>query len=202
MGAVTQLCSRAIWLDRGRCRMEGRTVDVIGSYLASAGGAAGQASFARDPDKPAQIVSVGIVDAQGRPAAAVPHLSGFALDIRYEVRAWPSGSYLCVDVFNEQDLRMVWSCDVASVEDMTRAREAGVHRAVAAIPPALLAPGRYFFSAAIFAPGSGTVHDVQERAVSVEVTDGGSLLSAMGIRNPALTGVTLDWQTHVPSEAT
>jgi lipopolysaccharide transport system ATP-binding protein len=35
MGAVEGLCSRVIWIDNGRVRMDGRPADVIRSYLAT-----------------------------------------------------------------------------------------------------------------------------------------------------------------------
>jgi len=37
---------------------------------------------------------------------------------------------------------------------------------------------------------------VHDRAVAVEITDGGSLLSAMGVPAPALTMIALRWQTN------
>jgi lipopolysaccharide transport system ATP-binding protein len=39
MAAVENLCSRGIWIDAGRVRMDGSAKDVIGSYLASYAGA-------------------------------------------------------------------------------------------------------------------------------------------------------------------
>jgi len=90
---------------------------------------------------------------------------------------------------------LLWSSDVTSIEDMTVPRESGLYQSDITIPDRVLAPGQYFFTVAIYSPGRSYVFDVQDRAISVEITDGGSLLSSLGIKPHAATMIPLSWKT-------
>lgn len=200
MGAVSQLCSRAILLEAGRCAYQGRTGDVISRYVASMDSANSQVEFEPSGDKLVQLTSMGITSASGQVVAAIAHSSAFLVKLRYTVRSWPAASYVCLEIVNDQDLRIVWSCDVTSVDEIALARAPGDYESIVSVPAGVLSPGRYSFTAAVYSPGHGTLHDVRDRAVSIEITDGGSLLSAIGVANPALTMIALKWKTALEGE--
>jgi lipopolysaccharide transport system ATP-binding protein len=200
MGAVSQLCSRAILLEAGRCAFQGKTGEVIGRYVASMDNTNSQVEFDWSDEKPVQLTSMAITSASGLAAAAVTHSNAFFVKISYTVRSWPAASYVCLDIVNDQDLRIVWSCDVTSVDEIAQDRAPGDYETVVSVPAGVLSPGRYSFTAAVYSPGHGTLHDVRDRAVSIEITDGGSLLSAIGVSNPALTMIELQWQTELIGE--
>jgi lipopolysaccharide transport system ATP-binding protein len=200
MGAVSQLCSRAILLEGGRCVFQGKTDEAIGRYMSSMDNADSQAVFELSDHKPVQLKSMAITTMAGKITATAPHTSGFLIKLRYEVRSWPAASYVCVEIVNNQDLRIMWSCDVSSVAEIAQERDPGEYEAVISVPAGVLSPGRYSFTAAVYAPGHGTLHDVRDRAVSIDVIDGGSLLSAIGAANPALTMIPLQWQTELVGE--
>jgi ABC-type polysaccharide/polyol phosphate transport system ATPase subunit len=63
LGAVTRLCTRAIWTDRGRVVSEGDPGDVVRDYYASLLGQAAQAEF--DVDGELGVRHVAVVDEHG-----------------------------------------------------------------------------------------------------------------------------------------
>ena len=197
MGAVVQLCTRAIMLAGGTCVMDGDVRSAVSAYLNEARTCDSVATFSDDPESDAKILSVSVVSPGGEVIGTQPHTDPFDLLIKYRVRSWMAGSYLCVDVFNESDTRLLWSSDVSSVSEMSVVREPGLYEARVRIPGVVLAPGHYYFTVAIYAPGRGLT-DVVDRAVGIEVTDGGSLLSNFGIRPHAATMIPLAWETVRP----
>jgi lipopolysaccharide transport system ATP-binding protein len=197
MGAVAQLCSRAIIMSKGRTLLDGEAEATISAYLkqtdASEGGAA---AFEADPRKDVQITSMTVVSPGGEPVTSWPHTEEFGLLIEYRVARWPVGSYVCADVLNEGETRLLWASDVGSVAEMMVERPPGVYRALVTVPGSVLAPGRYYFTGAVVAPGREGASDVRVKAVYVDVTDGGSLLSNFGIRAHAATSIPLAWRTE------
>ena len=196
MGAIRQLCSRAILLSRGRCVLDTDVSTAVAAYFNSTELSNSSAVFERDALKESQITAMSIVSTNGEPVGTCTHREGFDVVIDYEVSNWHVGSYLCLDIFTEYDLRLLWSCDTPTVDDLAHRRAPGTYQARVRVPGLVLAPGRYYFTAAIFAPGPMLVHDAKERAISMEITDGGSLLSNFGIRPHAATMLPLSWQTE------
>jgi lipopolysaccharide transport system ATP-binding protein len=195
MGAVLQLCTRAAVLAGGELVMDGEVRPAVSKYLSETRASGSVAAFEDEPDRDVKILSVAVVSPAGAPIAAWPHNEPFDLLIRYRVTNWKVGSYVCVDVFNESETRLLWSSDVSSVGEMSVVRPPGLYEARARVPGQVLSPGRYYFTAAIFAPSRGNAFDLVDRAVGVEVTDGGSLLSNFGIRPHAATMIPLAWET-------
>jgi lipopolysaccharide transport system ATP-binding protein len=196
MGAVLQMCSRALVLSDGRCILDAPAPQAVGAYLAEHADGQSERTFDADPTKAARIRRIGIRSAADEKRRTLPHTEPIAIGIEYEVDRWPRGAYVCVDVLDERDNRIIWSCDATSVAEVAAERAPGRYRSVALIPGRCLAPGRHFVTVAIYAPGAATPHDVHERTVSVDVADGGTLLSAFGIRSHALTSIALVWTTE------
>ena len=195
MGAILQLCSRAIVLREGKCMLDSDTSTAVSAYLGSVETTGNSAFFDVDPYKDVQITSMSVVSHDGNVIGMHPHTHSFCVLISYRVVKWRIGSYVCLDVFNDANIRLLWSSDVASVDEMLVERQPGLYEALITIPGMVLSPGRYYLTAAIYAPGRMEAFDAREKAISVEITDGGSLLSNFGIRPHAATMIPLSWKT-------
>ncbi|MCL4394731.1 MAG: ABC transporter ATP-binding protein [Chloroflexi bacterium] len=195
MGAVLQLCSRAIVLASGECVYDGNTSVAVSTYLGGESRGS-RTDFQVEPDRDVQILSMSIVSPEGSTLNACPHTNPFAVRIEYAVREWPADSYLCLDVFNENDTRLLWSSDVDRVDQMVNKRPSGTYRSDVTIPGMVLAPGRYYFSAAVYAPGRSQLSELKDKVLSVDISDGGSLLSNFGIRPHSATMIPLKWNTE------
>ncbi len=195
VGAILQLCSRGIVMEGGRRTLDSDASTAVAAYLGQDQSRDNAAVFDIELGKDVQIVSMSVVAPDGRAIRACPHTQPFCIVIHYRITQWQSGSYVCLDVINEQDVHVLWSSDVDSVDDMLVGRPPGMYEAIITIPEMVLSPGNYTFTAAILAPRRGHAFDARERAISVEITDGGSLLSNFGVRTPAATMIPLGWKT-------
>lgn len=66
-GAVARLCSRAVWLERGKVVADGRTGDVLASYLGSGTETARRLELEPRPDAPIAPVAVEVGRERGEP---------------------------------------------------------------------------------------------------------------------------------------
>lgn len=195
VGAVIQLCTRGIVLAKGQCIFDGEVSTAVSVYMNEMRSPNSAVKFDVELAKDVQITSLSLISPEGKVISSRPHTEPFSLVIEYRVAHWTIGSYLCVDVFNETETRLLWSSDATSVDEMSVQRPSGTYIAQVTIPGMILAPGRYYFTAAIFAPGRPGAFDARDKAVVLEVTDGGSLLSNFGIRPHAATMIPLNWET-------
>lgn len=195
MGAISQLCSRAIVMKEGKLVVDGDASTAVSMYLSEIHRTSNAATFDVEQDKDVQITAISVVSLDGNTISTHPHTHPFCVLVDYHIAKWHVGSYVCLDVFNEADHRLLWSCDVKSVDDMLVERPPGMYRAQITIPGMVLSPGGYYFTAAIYAPGIRRVFDVKDKVISIEITDGGSLLSSFGIRPHAATMIPLSWET-------
>lgn len=199
-GAVLQLCSRTIVLEDGQAIFDGDVSEGVSVYLDGPQSTHNSVVFDDDPEKSTQITAMSVTSRDGRVISSQSHTESFCILVTYRVTKWNLGSYVCLDVFNETGARLLWSSDANSVDEMAADRPPGFYLARITIPAMVLAPGFYHFTAAIYAPGRGNPFDAREKAIRVEITDGGSLLSNFGIRSHALTMIPLGWETSSQSE--
>lgn len=195
IGAVIQLCARAIVLSKGECVHDGDVSTAVSVYMNERSSVNSEVKFDVELAKDVQIMSISLTSPEGKVISSRPHTEPFSLVIEYRVAHWTIGSYLCVDVFNETETRLLWSSDATSVDEMSVKRPCGRYIAHVTIPGMILSPGRYYFTASIFAPGRPRAFDSRDKVVVLEVTDGGSLLSNFGIRPHAATMIPLNWET-------
>jgi lipopolysaccharide transport system ATP-binding protein len=195
LGAVTQLCSRGILLKHGKTVFDGATPAVISAYVDDMRTVSSTITFANEPDKDMQILSMSIVSPNGEVISSQQHTEAFSILIKYRVSNWREGAHVCLDVFTENGTRLLWATDVTTVDDLSVERQSGVYNARVTVPEMVLTPGFYYFSSGIYAPNRMKPFDHRESAVSIEILDGGSLLSNFGIRSHAATTIPLRWET-------
>jgi ABC-type polysaccharide/polyol phosphate transport system ATPase subunit len=82
-GIVNQLCSRALWIERGRLKLDGRTADVLDAYLRSSVQSGVVAEFTSDESKPVQIRSVALVRPDGSLVSSPRRDEALSLQVRF-----------------------------------------------------------------------------------------------------------------------
>lgn len=141
LGAVAQLCTRCVWLDRGRLVADGPTDDVIARYLASGRAEAAHVRFEVDPARGASLRAAAILDASGRPTTRPqrdePLRVFLQVALTEQMRDLDAGVYL-VNARGVRVLEDVWS----DAQPAGRRRFAGDHGLTVEWPP-VLAPGEY-----------------------------------------------------------
>jgi ABC-2 type transport system ATP-binding protein/lipopolysaccharide transport system ATP-binding protein len=81
LGAVTRLCSRAIWLDNGQIKLEGPAPEVVRSYLHSTRAGAASVRLPYRDGAPAAVRAIALIGPDGS------EVSGFERDEELCVRA-------------------------------------------------------------------------------------------------------------------
>jgi lipopolysaccharide transport system ATP-binding protein len=201
LGAVTQLCNRGIVIKGGEIVFDGKPTEAISTYVDDMRTSYGSITFADEPDKDMQILSISVVSPDGEVVTSQPHTEPFSILLKYRVSNWREGAHVCLDVFNESGTRLLWATDVQTVEELSVERESGIYNARITIPEMILTPGFYYFTTGIYAQNRMTPFDHRENAVSIEILDGGSFLSNFGIRSHAATMIPLRWETTLAADA-
>ena len=142
LGAIGRLCDRAVWLEEGRVRADGRVRPVLDSYLRSVAQPASRVDFAAEPDDPVQLLSVSVTDEEGAARDLLRRDEPLAFHVEFLARTGIPGLDVGVRLLNREGLTVldeVWSDTRAPGE---RADGPGRYTVTMTVPP-VLSPGDY-----------------------------------------------------------
>lgn len=152
MGAVTQLCENALWLEQGQLKLTGTASDVVSSYLSW--GIKTSATWTRPSTRPddleVQINSARVLSADDRPATIVDFDSQFKVEIAYEVIDPVRHLSIVYRIIDSMRNIVLESMDTDSTDWKGHVREPGHYISICDIPGPLLKPGRYYLSVLSF----------------------------------------------------
>ena len=154
MGAITRLCRRVLWLDRGRVVCDGPPASVVGQYLTAASAEAYRWERGRAPMGDAKEVSISsVLVRQGRhvPSGGVRFDEDFAVEVEYEVSEATPSVVIFIRLTSESGVVVLTSWDSDASPDARRSREPGRYVSACTIPGKLLHPGYYFVTAGVWA---------------------------------------------------
>jgi ABC-type polysaccharide/polyol phosphate transport system ATPase subunit len=112
LGAIAQMCERAIWLDGGLIRQDGPVARSIELYLAARSADASQVEFPVDSEKAVQLLSVTLTDESGAQLDAPIRDRPFAVRVRFIVRETVGGVDVGVYLMTDKGVRVLeenWS---------------------------------------------------------------------------------------------
>jgi lipopolysaccharide transport system ATP-binding protein len=195
LGAITRLCSRVLWLDGGRVRMDGPAVAVVSAYQLE--GFSHRAQWAR----PASLAATGDfsfteVAVQSRIGDRTSLFDGnetVNIGLVYSVRRRLSGCQVGIRVLNAEGVVIFTSGDADFLGTSAAPKDPGHYKATVQIPACFLAPGSYSVLVAAHLP-ERCVYEVIESAVAFEITAPGSLAALdgrLGVVTPLLP-----WSTN------
>lgn len=197
MGAITQLCSRVYWIADGQIKLSGPAAQVVSAYLAE--GTTDQAVWRSPASAPAgqeaQLTSVRVLEASGRPTAIVDFDSPFRVEIGYHVLAPARDLSVTFHLFDAQENIVFEAMDTDLPEWKGRVRQPGHYQAVCEVPAHLLKPGRYSLSLVAFIERVKII-ERQGHIVTFDVSEVGYKL------NPGRLGVVapvLPWTVTPPA---
>ena len=199
MGAVAELCSRAVLLDEGRLLKDGSVSSVLESYARLIGERGHERTFQTDPSLPAAIVSAEISNGDGTPTTTFDLTDEIVITIRYEVREAIQGLQLTVTL-SRNLVDVVTSFDTDALSE-TPDREPGTYEAVYRLPGMFLKAGSYMARVAAGTP-ERLLQDA-EGAVTFDVEELTVNTNARGYRRER-AGLVISpgsWQTTRVGEA-
>ena len=202
MTAITRLCQRAVWLDRGEVMRDGPSHQVAGAYLSSELGTTAAREWPDLNQAPGNDVvrlrAVRVRTEDGQISDVVDIRKPVGIEMEYEVLK--AGSVLVPNLhfFVEEGV-----CAFASVDyDTTwrgKPRPEGHYTSTAWIPGNLLSEGTLFVEVAISTIDPIAVLLYERNAVAFQVIDSLEGNSARGEYSGALPGVVrplLNWTTQ------
>ena len=118
LGAITQVCRRALWIEQGTVRADGLSEDVVERYLRTAIGKSTIATFDADPGKRAQLLSAAITDERGATNHQPRRDEPFTICMRFVVRDPVPGLNISISVRNQTGVQLLdedWGLDTGGV---------------------------------------------------------------------------------------
>jgi ABC-type polysaccharide/polyol phosphate transport system ATPase subunit len=151
LGAIAQMCQRAIWLDEGQIRHDGAAGRCIEMYLEARSQQTSQVEFPVDPEKEVQLLAVGLADESGVPIDAPARDKPFAVRMRLRVAEPVGGIDVGVYLVTRRGVRVLdenWS---DRAQGVAPAEGAGTWEVSILVPP-LLAAADYTVGVSIASP--------------------------------------------------
>ena len=151
MGAISELCTTAALLHKGKLVTQGAVPQVIEQYARlTLNQRASGMNFEDDEKKPSSIVAVRICNSSGQSATSLDLAEDIVIEIVYKVRRAAAGLQLTVTISRNM-VAVLHSFDTDDDDELPM-REPGVYRAIYRIPGMSLKAGSYSASAFIGTP--------------------------------------------------
>jgi lipopolysaccharide transport system ATP-binding protein len=195
MGAVSELCSRAILLEEGRMLADGEVPAVLEQYAQIVSEHAHRVQMAPDPTAPAAIVEVGLENAAGEHTTSFDLADEIVIRIKYAVPRRLEGLQLTVTLARNM-VDVVHSFDTDEL-DAIPTREAGVYEARCTLPGMFLKAGLYSVRVTAGTP-TQLIQDL-EGALTFEIEERSINTQQRGFRKdrPGLVVAPATWETQV-----
>jgi len=184
MGAITNLCGRALWLENGKLKLDGYSSDVVKAYLhsgANSGGVWSSSSTGPD-DMEAKIKSVRILSEDNQVSSLVDVGKPFKIEISYDVFEPIRDLSVTYHLFNSEGTLVFESMDTDMLKWRGKTREPGRYLATCNVSKHLLMPGSYNLSVHSFIEYVKII-ERQEGVLTFDVSEIGYSL------NPGRAGV-------------
>ncbi|MBA2735010.1 MAG: ABC transporter ATP-binding protein [Acidobacteria bacterium] len=202
MPAVSRLCKRVIWLDKGRIKSDGAANEVVNDYLSECWKATAEREWNDTSEAPGndvvRIRKVRVRTVDGQTTAEVDIRNSVGIEIVYDVLQPGQVLTPSFDLFNEQGMHIFAVHDVGA-RWRREPRPAGQYASTVWIPGNFLSEGHMLVQASILSYIPITVlHTREPNVVTFQVVDSQEGDSARGDYVGAVPGAVrplLDWTT-------
>jgi lipopolysaccharide transport system ATP-binding protein len=195
MGAITQLCERAILLEKGQVKRIGPSKEVVADYLSSSIGTEVRSTWVNpSPESDhsnVQFRSIRLLSSDEQPVSLVTFNDAILVEMVYDVKVSVVSLSTTFHLLDSMGNIVFESMDSDYPERWESVRKPGRYRAIAKIPPHLLRPGRYSLSFLALTQRL-KVFDHREGIVGFEVSEIDYTLHAH--RRAGVVSPVLDWE--------
>jgi lipopolysaccharide transport system ATP-binding protein len=167
MGAVSELCSHALLLQRGQVHKIGETADVVEEYARLQRGSETGVSFDHDEKAASSILSASVTDAKGNLVSTLDLAEEVHLNVTYKVREPLDGLQISAVIARNMN-EIICTFDSDALESIPF-KEPGTYRARCRLPGMFLKAGNYTVRIAAGTPDrlfieieSALIFDVEE----------------------------------------
>ena len=141
MGAVAELCTRAILLDQGREVAEGDVASILNEYSQRSATGGADVELEPDPSLPCSFIGLSVRDGQGNPTGSFDIRDEVKIGVVYEVAQPLQGLQVTATVARNM-VDIFHTFDTDHLTDIPT-REPGTYRAEFTIPGMFLKAGLY-----------------------------------------------------------
>jgi lipopolysaccharide transport system ATP-binding protein len=194
MGALAQLCHRALWLENGAVERSGACPEVIGAYLTT--GTQTTPDWLNpapcQPGAELRIDSACVLSPGGEPCTTVEFVEPFTVEVAYTVvKPVRNLSVLC-RLLDSQGNILWTSWDTDTTDWGGRVRPPGRYRSRCTVPGSIFRPGRYLLTVGAQVKDV-KVHMLHENVLAVDVSEVGFHINPdrVGLLTPLL-----EWQVE------
>ena len=170
MGAVAQLCRKALFLNQGTIEKEGETQSVIDYYLNEIANGSRGGYISSESDKDIYVTRAEALDTDGNIKTHFSHKETIVLAITFKINRWLPNSTMGFFVKDHRG-RKIFTAN--NPEWTTVGQGKKEVRVTVKIPGAFLVPGKYVFTFAVNVPNVGFA-DWVEDVLPITIIDGGS----------------------------
>jgi lipopolysaccharide transport system ATP-binding protein len=186
MGAITELCTRGIWIDHGTIQMDGEPQKVVESYLTRDDSSSARWEHPQDPScgRQVRVSALEVLRPDGSPSPSIPFEEAIRIRVSNEVREGVHGLGLNVRIKDSSGTVILTTSNL-DVDPEPEEWGPGMYAHSFEIPGGLLRPGRYVISAK--AKVRHMVLDEHEHCLGFDVLPIGYAKSRAGVIAPMLT---------------
>jgi lipopolysaccharide transport system ATP-binding protein len=141
MGAVSELCSHALLLQRGQVHAMGETAAIVEEYARMQRGTVHGVTFDENENLPASISAASVTDANGNAVTTVDIADAVVLNFTYKVREPLDGLQLSAVISRNMN-EIICTFDSDALESIPF-HEPGTYRASCHLPGMFLKAGNY-----------------------------------------------------------
>jgi len=177
MGAITDLCNRALWLDEGRLKMDGPSVDIVSKYMAS--GVHETGSWIGNPPEEdskrlAWLRQGRVFSGNGdKESSLLLYDEQVKIEIEYEIKSRVGTFMVYVLLRDISGNILLGSHDTDGNDMLDQVRKPGIYHSICAFPKRLFRPGHYFVSIGIKGQPREAVEEEHIDAMSFQISGTG-----------------------------
>jgi lipopolysaccharide transport system ATP-binding protein len=199
MGAMTRLCTRGVWLERGQLRLDGDIEQVVSSYLANDTHCDGEIAFQSDSSAPGssdvRLCAVRVVNQEGRITSSLDARHPFHIEVEYEVLRELSDLRIGMRLVTHDGTAIVTSTD-GDESGHEFVRTPGKYVSRCTVPGCFLNYGQYFIAVGSDFP-LRKVHFSLDPALSIQVEHTGGVGGHILDGRKGILRVQLPWARTV-----
>jgi len=203
MAAVARLCHRALWLDRGKIKLQGSVAEVAAAYLKEGNAKTGEQVWPDDEHAPGdefvRLRRVRVVNSDGETAISVNIGSAFTIECVFDVFRSDIALFPVLRIFNEWGTEILWTTDSQSAQH-GKVRTIGRYHCTVQFPANLLSEGFMTVMVSVTSLCPTRNHIAESDAVhfqAMEIIDGTTARGDYTDPIQSMMRPMLDWRIYV-----
>ena len=174
MGAISDLCSRALLLDEGRLKMDGPSLDVVSKYMASDLHGTGfwiGSSPEGNSRRLAWLRHGRVISTNGdKLTSLVQYDEQVKIEIEYEIKSSVRAFMVYLLLRDASGNILMGSHDTDGTDKLDQIREPGIYQSICVFPKRLFRPGHYFVSIGIKGQPREAIEEEHIDAMSFQIS--------------------------------